>query len=177
MSKIRLEEEEAEKLGVEEELEEELIEIKVGRKTYLGKIVEEAGNKVHPAIDVVGDHAYLGYWATVEVRDEFDNIIAMDKVPVLIRDDGLKIIYSEKYLREHGLSKMFTPVEWENWWSGRTVDVEPREFYNEIYSKFTYYIDAPKPSYHLLTLWTIGTIFHPIFETWPYIFLLSLIHI
>ena len=170
MAKARIVDENLEEME-DEVIKEGEIPIKIGRKVYTGRIIDNEGVKIHPAIDVVEGHAYLGYWATVEVLDEYGEVVTIDKVPILIRDDGLKILYAEKYLRQYGMSKMFTPVEWENWWSGKTVDVDPKEFYNEVYSKFTYYIDAPKHSYHLLTLWTIGTIFHPIFDSWPYIFL------
>jgi hypothetical protein len=122
------------------------------------------------AVGVFNGKAYVGYYKTCKLIDPGGHLIDTDTLPVLVSEDG-EILYEKDNLAEIGARRSVVPVVADNWWSGRFVDVEPKSYYREVFENFNHYIDAPEPRLHFLSLWTIGTIFHMLFQAYPYLHL------
>jgi len=143
--------------------------INVGKKTVTIKPTEER-KAIDFAVGMLNGEAYVGYWQDVELIDEFGDVIDIDTWPMLIFENKI-VPYTKEYLAELGVKRATIPVESDNWWSGKIVDVDPQKYYQEVYERFSYYIDAPERNLHFLSLWTIGTIFHNFFNAYPYLHL------
>lgn len=142
--------------------------IKVGKKFATATPAGEL-TPIEFAVGVVNNEAYVGYWEDIELYDDHGNFINVDTVPVLVFKDK-RILYNNENLREYKLKRDTTPAVQENWWSGKIVDVEPKSYYEEVFNTFKYYVDASENSLHIMTLWTIGTIFHPLFNAYAYLY-------
>jgi hypothetical protein len=125
------------------------------------------------AVGVLGGEAYLGYWQDVDLYSDRGEFIDVDIVPVLIFKGGKAVPYLNEHLKEAGARRAVMPCLMENWWSGKVVDVDPRSYYLDVFSKFKYYIDAPEHALHLFSTWTIGTVFHNLFQAYPYLGLMG----
>jgi hypothetical protein len=142
--------------------------LKVGGRT----VTLEPADDLVPldfAVGVFNGKAYVGYFRTFKLVDR-GNLMDTDIMPVLIFEDQ-EIVYEKDNLAEIGARRLVTPVLVDNWWSGRFVEVDPKSYYQEVFENFNYYIDAPEPRLHLLSIWTIGTIFHTLFQAYPYLHL------
>jgi hypothetical protein len=126
--------------------------------------------KVHPAIDVVDDHAYVGVWFECEVTRKGE--VSVEVLPFLVRDDGKIILYHDGVLKDYGLRRAYQPVYQPNKWTGEIVEINQKEVYMEVRKLFEKYIDFQDPKeYDLVTLWTIGTYFYHMFDAYPYLFI------
>jgi hypothetical protein len=136
--------------------------------------------------------AYLGYWLDADTYayyseggsddeasggakrlagglDRRGDKLGVKSVPVLIFEDNTGVEYLRESLAEVGAKRTIEPVRFENWWSGRIIDVDPKSYYSSVMSKFMYYLDVPEHIYHLLSVWTAGTAFHMLFDAYPYL--------
>jgi hypothetical protein len=54
---------------------------------------------------------------------------------------------------------------------GKNQPVTPEEVFTEVNERFKFYIEWPEEVIHdFLTLWVIGTYFHPLFNSYPYVY-------
>jgi len=135
--------------------------------------------EVHPAIDRVGDVSYVGVDLPCEVTDrngetqlkEFHFLVTSDRRKILCHRE----ILNEKKIRlKHSVVRV--PMRWspqsiEAWLNG-DVKVEPQELYIAVKTMFETYIEFEDPIvYDFLTLWTIGTYFFHLFNTYPYLYI------
>ncbi|MEM4975997.1 MAG: Hint domain-containing protein [Desulfurococcaceae archaeon] len=144
--------------------------VRVRGREFEVRISNSGLKPVHPAVDVVDGKAYLGLWLPVEIYRDGE-LVDVGSYPFIVSDDGVKILYDRDSLAVYGLKPLFPPIEHDNWWSGRLVDVDPGSYYMEVLGWFKYYVDAPEDALHLFSLWTIGTAFYIIFPSYPYLFL------
>lgn len=133
-------------------------------------IEEEKLKPIHPGIDIVDGKAYIGHWKDCVFKTARG---AKKRVRLLylIREDGEKIPYLPDYLAEHGLRPLYAPVEMENWWLGEIVDVDPKEVYEEVEGNYRTFIEMKDEEYAVASLWAIGTYFHVIFNSYPYLYI------
>jgi len=124
------------------------------------------------AVGVFGDRAYLGYWLDADVYYDMGrhgDKLGVKSVPMLVFEDNVWVEYQRETLAEIGARRTVEPARFENWWSGRIIEVDPRSYYSDVMGKFMYYLDVPEHIYHLLSVWTIGTAFHTLFDAYPYL--------
>jgi hypothetical protein len=132
---------------------------------------EEHWIKVHPALDFVDDHAYIGI--KTHTRAGVKN--------VLVRDDRVVIDCQLHNLINQNITleppKCFNYPKWSEqsanaFAKGTDPVVEPAQLFQDIKTMFTTYIDLDNPKfYDFLALWNIGTYYHQLFDSYPYVFL------
>jgi hypothetical protein len=149
---------------------DEGIVLRAGKKSVRLKPTKPL-RRIDFAVGVFNDKAYLGYWQDVEICDEEDDFIKFDTAPILVFEDGRVVLYHDDPLGSMGAARATLPCLMDNWWSGKIVDVEPRSYYAAVLERFSYYIDAPPHVLHFLSVWTIGTVFHDLFQAYPILFL------
>ena len=131
--------------------------------------------KINSALDFK-DKAYIGVYIPARLPDgkEIEELF-------LITDD--KKYYSEQILKEKGIKLKSKLDKIESRWSLQSIHkwlteeskVEFKEVFENIRKQYKFYIDFPKDEYYdYFSLWTIGTYFHPLFNTYPYTFLNAL---
>jgi len=127
--------------------------------------------RIHPALDFTAEHAYAGQWLRIPGRgDTF----------YIIRDDGEMIESSTEELARYGIELATrigdVPQRWSmesirQYVEGNATPVDKSMLFNIIKQKFAQYIDLPDNRlYDFLTLWSIGTYFFPLFNTYPYVY-------
>jgi len=141
--------------------------------------------KVHPAIGVVEDHAYVGVFLPCRVtsknkknKNGEEPKTRRAELLFLILDNRQKILANREVLEGLGWELAYRPCQFKNRWSPRSVQeylngrvVEPAKVYGMVKEAWQQYIEFDDPSYYdLLTLWVIGTYFHHLFNAYPYIY-------
>lgn len=147
--------------------------IRIGKKVISIKPTENNLAPVDFAIGIFNDKAYLGYWQDFEMLDDLGDVVDVETLPVLVFEDKM-VIYESSSLKEMGAKRSTKPAESENWWGGKIIEVDPANYYKEVYESFKYYVDLPEQHLHFLSLWTIGTIFHTLFDAYPYLHLFGI---
>lgn len=143
--------------------------IRVGKRSFIAEPINSL-KAVDFAIGVLNDKAYLGYWQDFAFKDETGDLLNVDRLPVLVFEDEI-VPYTPEQLKEKGVRRSTIPIEMDNWWSRRFVDIDPVKYYNEVFEQFAYYVDNTEQNLHYLTLWTIGTGCHNLFQAYPYLHL------
>jgi len=152
---------------------------KTEKKTIIS-LKGELAKKIHPAIDVVDDVAYVGILEPAieiiekknkKVRREVDKLFFVtslgEKFPVdLLRERKLRLACD--YV-----------ITTQNRWSSKSIEaflkketiVNPREVYLRIKERLQKYFELEHPTtYDLTSLWIIGTYFFHIFDVYPYVY-------
>lgn len=129
-------------------------------------------NLIHPALDFVDGVAYVTQWLPFRSEQSQDikpalitskhNMFALDALPEELR------------LR-------FNPFPSEGRWGLPSIEgfvkgeLKAPEFlsvFDEVCSHLKYYMDLDEePVYAFVALWVLGTYFHPLFYTYPYLFI------
>ena len=146
----------------------------------------ELAVKVHPAIGIVEDHAYVGvflpcivYSKNKKRKQEEEIKRRKAELLFLITDFRKKILANREVLEGLGWDLAYRPCQFKNRWTPISVQaylngesVDPAKVYNEVKKAWKEYIEFPDPSiYDLLTLWVIGTYFHHLFNAYPYVYI------
>jgi hypothetical protein len=135
---------------------------------------ETQSDKIHPALDFIADHAYIGQVLPCGEPDRDQK-----NMLYLIRDDRVTIPCKEDTLEQNGISLLFTDFILEPRWSLDGIRkfiqgeeaVEPSRLFDKIKELFKTYIELPNGRlYDFLTLWSIGTYFFPLFNSYPYVY-------
>ena len=157
-------------------------EIEQGQGIKLAKIVvlprfEGLSVKVHPAIDVVNGRAVVGVTLPCITVDAEGNQEERE-MPFLITSDRQKILCAKETLAALHWRLAYRVVNFENRWSlegikawleGATVN--PSEVYENVKQAWQQYIEFDNPDfYDLMVLWTVGTYFYHLFNTYPYVY-------
>jgi len=168
----------AEKLGVE--LKETLDSIEVG-KFNVKPLFNGLSVRVHPAIDVVGGVAVVGVTLPCLVTDK-EGRRAEKELPFFITSDRQRVLCHLNVLARLKWRLAYKIVSFENRWSlpgikawleGATVN--PRDVYFKVKKAWQTFLEFPEPRvYKFITLWSIGTYFFHLFESYPYILLYGL---
>lgn len=135
--------------------------------------------EVHPAIDRIGNVSYVGVDLPCEVTDR-NGKTQLKEFHFLVTSDRRKILCHREVLNEKKIrlkhSVVRVPMRWspqsvEAWLNGH-VEVEPQELYIAVKTMFETYIEFEDSTvYDFLTLWTIGTYFFHLFNTYPYLYI------
>ena len=157
-------------------------EIEQGQGIKLAKIVvlprfEGLSVKVHPAIDVANGRAVVGVTLPCITVDAEGNQEERE-MPFLITSDRQKILCVKETLAALHWRLAYRVVNFENRWSlegikawleGATVN--PSEVYENVKQAWQRYIEFDNPDfYDLMVLWTVGTYFYHLFNTYPYVY-------
>jgi len=134
---------------------------------------------IHPAVDAVDGVAYVGVGLPCQVTDnkgkvklqDYHFLIGSDRSQILCRKEELA---KRKIQLSHTVVKL--PNRWslesvKNWLDGKT-SADPEALYIAIKTAFEMYIEFEDPAiYDFLTLWTIGTYFFHLFNSYPYLYI------
>jgi len=133
--------------------------------------------ELHPALGLVDDIAYVGVWIPCLLKDSKGNVTNKDLL-WLITSDREKILANEQELQKRRWRLTYQPIHFENRWSlkdvkdflkGKTVNVLDVYFkVLDLYKEFIEFPDNRLYEYH--ALWSIGSYFHHLFNTFPYLY-------
>lgn len=156
--------------------------IEAGNAFRLGKLVvlpkfHGLMRKVHPAIDVIDGLAVVGVTLPCLTLDEQGNQEERE-IPFFITSDRRKIPCHKEALKPLHWRLAYRIVDFENRWSLEGVKawlkgamVNPIEVYNMVKTAWQTYLEFDNPDfYDLITIWSIGTYFFHLFNTYPYIY-------
>jgi hypothetical protein len=137
---------------------------------------------IHPAIGVVDDTAYVGVWLPSSVTYKPKKKDASPKTRVtdllfLVTDKKELLLANEETLRGRGWNLAFTPVKVKATWKkvieylkGNCI-LDPLQLFSQILTEYKDYIEFPdEREYVLHTLWDMGTYFHVLFNSYPYLY-------
>lgn len=114
----------------------------------------------------------VGIWRECEIVDKKRGKKTYAMKLFLLFEDGSLVLANDDVLREIGYRLAYKPMEMPNRWDGRIRDVNEMELFSEIRRTWQEYIEFPQEEvYDLMTLWTIGTYFFHLFESYPYIYI------
>ena len=142
---------------------------------------------VHPALDFVDGKVYIGVFidSTLLSKKDDKEIVSIRPLHYWITSDREIIPTHPEYLLIKDLRLSSDPIpipnRWDiqesvdKWLKGKDADGKskyPIRAFCSVLNSFLRYIELPEKSdYVYLTLWTIGTYFHPLFNAYPYIYL------
>ncbi|MEO0145170.1 MAG: hypothetical protein ABIL89_08015 [candidate division WOR-3 bacterium] len=141
---------------------------------------EELEKEIHPAIDIVDDLAYVSVYIPCIIFNEKDVSKRKTKNQLFfIFSNRTKEIVNSETLKKHNWKLKYAPIQFPNKWSLKSVEeylngksVNPKEIYEEVKNVWDKYIEFPDGVYsHLATLYTIGSYFFHIFNTYPYLYI------
>jgi hypothetical protein len=132
--------------------------------------------KIHPAIDVVGERAYVGVYLPCVIQRKNENY--REELPFLITSLREKILCQKETLSKLNLKLAYRPLPL-NRWSLEGIaafingyNVDPAEVYIAVKTTWQEHIDSDEEGfYDFMALWTIGTYFHVLFNAYPYVYL------
>lgn len=150
--------------------------VKLAKLTVLPRF-EGLSIKVHPAIDVINGKAVIGVTLPCLTVDSEGNQEERE-LPFLVTSDRQKILAHKETLQPLRWRLAYRIVEFENRWSLQGVKawlegatVNPSEVYDAVKQAWQIYLEFDNPDiYDLVTLWTIGTYFFHMFNTYPYLY-------
>ncbi|MGB9756400.1 MAG: hypothetical protein ACPLVJ_01270, partial [Candidatus Bathyarchaeales archaeon] len=160
-----------------EALAEKLKESFVLENVSVKPIFSEFWKRVHPAIDVVDGKAFVGVDLPCEVTDDKGKT-QLREFHFLVNSKSERILCHKEELAKHKIQLKHSVVKLPNRWSLESVKawldgeakVEPDEIYIAVKSAFESYIEfEDSKNYDFLTLWSIGTYFYHLFNSYPYL--------
>jgi len=138
---------------------------------------ESGWKQIHPAIDVVDGVAYVGVeLPCYHIDDEGKR--ELHEHHFLIGSDKHKILCLKEALAKENVKLRHSVVRLPNRWSLKSIEawlngevwVDPREVYVAVKTAFETYIEFEDDRvYDFLTLWSIGTYFYHLFNSYPYL--------
>jgi hypothetical protein len=134
---------------------------------------------IHPAMGTVNGTAYIGVWVPCQVTDEKGHIAAKDYL-YLVTSERQTVLGLNQELIKRQWRLDFKPIHYkENRWSLADVqaylngaDVDPGEVYEQILNLYKEYLELPSERLYVLhALWSIGTYFQVLFNSYPYLYI------
>jgi len=138
---------------------------------------------IHPAIGVVDDTAYVGVWLPSSVTYKPKKKGASPKTRVtdllfLVTDKKELLLANEETLRARGWSLAFAPVKVKATWKKvieylkGNCSLDPLQLFGQILTEYRNYIEfTDEREYVLHALWDVGTYFHVLFNSYPYLYI------
>jgi uncharacterized protein YkuJ len=133
--------------------------------------------RIHPALDFTEHTCFIGIFLPYyeEERDrEIEQLC-------ILTDKGELFPATPQDLKERRIILKHKPVRFEPRISLKAIRsflsrdqdaLEPADLFEEVKNCFKWYIEFPQDAdYDLFSLWTIGTYLHPLFRSYPYIYL------
>lgn len=132
---------------------------------------------IHPAIGVVDYLAYVGVWYPCEITDEKGHAKTRDLL-FLVTSDRKRILANDTILGEKNWRLEYKPLKFFNRWTMSFVQrflegeaVEPIDVLDHVIEAYRSYIEFQDSNEHLYhALWDIGTYFHHLFASFPYLY-------
>jgi hypothetical protein len=137
---------------------------------------------VHPAIGVVDDTAYVGVWIPSQKRmvkkDGEEEKVKVVNMMYLCTEHGELILCDNDVLVQHGWMLEYMPVESKSGWS-KAVDyvkgdreADPVQVLEQVMKEYETFIEfSDEREYFLHILWDVGTYFHHLFNSYPYLYI------
>jgi len=148
-------------------------------KVSLVPLWDNPAKTVHPAIDYVDGVAYVGIMMNWKEKDDKGKE-RVKAIPTLVTSNREVIPLVPEYLKKKGL-QLKRQVNWlPNRWSVESIkqfldgkaEVDPEELYIAIKTAFEEYVEfEDEVCYDFVTLWSIGTYFFHIFNSYPYLYI------
>jgi hypothetical protein len=143
-------------------------------KPYFSSYVKE----LHPSIDFKDGVAYVGTALRADVRSKNSENEPEVRKKFFLVTSRREIIPIEN-LNDYGLTLSNSPVGFETRWSPESIaeflngaEVSPKKVFEGIRNAYLEYIEFEDSRvYDFITLWTIGTYFHRLFSSYPYVYL------
>jgi hypothetical protein len=134
---------------------------------------------IHPSIGVVDGTAYVGVWVPGQVTDKEGHVKNRDFL-CLITDKHQQILATPQELAKHHWRLAYKPIHTENRWNiaevqkwlkGHASASNPSNLFEDILKLYHEFIEFPdEKTYVLHALWSIGTHFHHLFNSFPYLY-------
>lgn len=133
---------------------------------------------IHPAIGIVDGLAYIGVWVPCQVTDTKGHVTAKDYL-YLVTSERQTVLGLNEELVKHQWRLSYKPLHYrEKRWNLTDVqgylngaDVKPGEVFQQILNLYKEYLELPSERLYILhALWSIGTYFHVIFNSYPYVY-------
>jgi len=136
---------------------------------------------IHPAVGVAeGEHsklAYVGVYVPCQVTDKEGHKKTKDFL-YLITSEREKVLALDKDLLARNWRLEYKPIHFENRWSladvqkflnGEGVDVA--QVYQDVIDTFKEFLEFSDDRFYMMnTLWSIGTYFHVLFNSFSYLY-------
>lgn len=133
---------------------------------------------IHPAIGVVDNTAYIGVWVPCQVTDDKGHVTAKDYL-YLVTSERQTILGLNQELIKRKWRLNYKPIHYkENRWNLADVqaylngaDADPKEVFEEILNLYKEYSEMSSEGLYVLhALWSIGTYFHDLFNSYAYLY-------
>lgn len=135
-------------------------------------IIKDKEDGFHPALDFKNSRAYIGVWLPKRIENKGKMSIE-ERFAVITSDHIIFELQKED-------NPLVYPGKLRNRWSTYSIKrylnkipslVDFPSIFNEIKAILKYYMDLQDENdYNLIALWIIGTYFHPMFNSYPYLF-------
>lgn len=144
---------------------------------FLGRFI-----RVRPAIGTFRDKAYFLLWIPTKIVYGEDNKSGKNRyeeVAWMLTSDGKRIRWDQKELLIHGLvpesSIEHHDLRWDlndsKCFLDNPSNENPQLVFRKILGEMRKYIEYPDDRiFSLIALWIIGTYFHPLFQSYPFLY-------
>lgn len=142
----------------------------------LTPIFDDTDKKLNLALDYIDDKIYLTQFIKYldgQDKKRYPTLICSDKSIITIKDD--------KVLNDLGFFTEFMPNVIDNRWSndsmkhffnGSCPEITIKDAFDMVRNEIVEYIDLPDVRmYDFMACWILGTYFHPMFNSYPYVYL------
>ena len=130
--------------------------------------------RIHPSVDFTDDVCLLGFYLPVNDKGR-------EKTGLCLLSSERELFFADSNeLSTRGYSLAYQPVEFTTRmslpsikeWVENKKSSSPLDIFNHLREFFKTHIDFSEPkAYSYFSLWTMGTYFHQLFNTYPYIYL------
>jgi len=132
---------------------------------------------IHPTVGVVDGTAYVGVWIPCMVKDKNGNVSNRDLL-WLVTSNREKVLANDVELQKRRWQLGYKPIHFGNRWTLSDVKaflngegVDAGNVYAKVVGCFKEFIEFSDPRlYDLHSLYAIGTYFHVLFSTFPYLY-------
>ncbi|MCZ2809601.1 MAG: hypothetical protein O2V44_09630 [Candidatus Bathyarchaeota archaeon] len=166
-----------ERKQLETSLEDLAHAVKIGDLTIC-PFLNSNSKEIHPTIGCAENIGYVGVWIPCEIVDQRGKPSFKDLLWLITSKREITLA-NDDTLRNHGWRLAHKPLRFQNRWNLNYVkawlkgaSVTPEEVLTRTISVWKEYIEFPDEKeslYH--TLWDIGTYFHHLFNTYPYLYI------
>lgn len=134
---------------------------------------------IHPAIGTVEGVAYIGVWVPCKVTDDKGHVTTKDFLYLVTSERQAIIGLSHELIRRQWKLN-YKPIHYkENRWNLSDVqaylngaEVDPDQVFQSTLKLYKDFVELPSERLYVLhTLWSIGTYFHIIFNSFPYLYI------
>jgi len=134
---------------------------------------------IHPAMGVVGDVAYIGVWVPCQVTDDKGHVATQDFLYLVTSERQAVLGLTRELARRHWKLN-YKPIHYkENRWSLSDVqaylngmEVDPDQVFQSILKLYKDFLELPSERLYILhALWSIGTYFYILFNSYPYLYI------